>query len=129
MQTHPDCLAGTGRAHFPIFVEAGPDDCSIAFIRESKIDPFSFFNRLHRGRSQGFIRRDREVFVHQLAIDLCRKGYWWPGGVHLLAGSLLLAFVWLLVHVPLRYGRYELCASNEVLGPLIHGDVDVLLPK
>jgi hypothetical protein len=36
-------------------VEAGTDDCSLAFIRESQIDPFSFFNRSHRGHSHSFI--------------------------------------------------------------------------
>jgi hypothetical protein len=64
---------------FLFVVEVGTDDCSLAFIRESKIGPFSFFNRPHRRRSRGFIRRDREVFVHQLAIDLCGKGYWGLG--------------------------------------------------
>jgi hypothetical protein len=53
----------------------------------------------------------------------------WLGGVHLLAGPLLLAFVWLLVRVPSWCGHYELCASNEVLSPLICGDVDVCLPE
>jgi hypothetical protein len=53
----------------------------------------------------------------------------WPGGVYLLPGSLLLAFVWLLVRVPLRCWWYGLCASNEVLSPLIRGDVDVCLPE
>jgi hypothetical protein len=49
--------------------------------------------------------------------------------VHLLAGSLLLAFVWLLVRVPSWCVWYGLCASNEVLGPLIRGDIDVRLPE
>jgi hypothetical protein len=53
----------------------------------------------------------------------------WPGGVHLLAGSLLPTFLGLLVSVPSRCGRYGLCASNEVLGLLIRGDVDVCLPE
>jgi hypothetical protein len=51
----------------------------------------------------------------------------WPNGVHLLAGPLFPAFVWLLVHIPPRRGRCGFCASNEVLGPLIYGDVDVRL--
>jgi hypothetical protein len=50
-----------------------------------------------------------------------------PGGVHLLAGSLFPAFVWLLVHVSLWRKWCGFCASDEVLGPLIHGDVDVRL--
>jgi hypothetical protein len=47
--------------------------------------------------------------------------------VHLLAGPLFPAFVWLLVHVPPWRGRRGFCASDEVLGPLIRGDVDVRL--
>jgi hypothetical protein len=47
--------------------------------------------------------------------------------VHLLAGPLFLAFIWLLVHVSVRRGRCGFCASDEVLGPLIRGDVDVRL--
>jgi hypothetical protein len=53
----------------------------------------------------------------------------WPGGVYLFPGSLLPAFVWLLVRVPSRWGWYELYVSNEVLSPLIRGDVDVRLPE
>jgi hypothetical protein len=51
----------------------------------------------------------------------------WPNSVHLLPGSLLSAFVWLLVRVPSQCGWYRLCASNEVLSLLIRGDVDVCL--
>jgi hypothetical protein len=51
----------------------------------------------------------------------------WPGGVYLLAGSLFPTFVWLLVHVLTQRGRHMLCASNEVLGLLVHGDVDIRL--
>jgi hypothetical protein len=51
----------------------------------------------------------------------------WPGGVHLLAGPLFPALVQLLVQVPPRRGRHRFCTSDEVLGPLIHGDVDVRL--
>jgi hypothetical protein len=46
-----------------------------------------------------------------------------------LSGSLLPTFVWLLVRVPSRCGWHGLCASNEVLSPLIRGDVDVRLPE
>jgi hypothetical protein len=53
----------------------------------------------------------------------------WPGGVYLLSGSLLLAFVWLLVRVPSLCGWYGLCASDEVFSSLIRDDVDVRLPK
>jgi hypothetical protein len=51
------------------------------------------------------------------------------GGVQLLVGPLFRAFVRLLVHVPPRHGRCRFCASDEVLGPLIYGDVDVCLPE
>jgi hypothetical protein len=51
----------------------------------------------------------------------------WPGCVHLLARSLFPAFVWLLVRVPPRCRWHGLCASNEVMGPLVCGDVDVHL--
>jgi hypothetical protein len=72
-----------------IFVtEAGADDCSLAFIRESQIDPFSFFSRAHKGHSQSVIRGDREVFVHQLAIGLCGKGYRGPRSESHLNGTL-----------------------------------------
>jgi hypothetical protein len=53
----------------------------------------------------------------------------WPGGVHLLVGPLFPAFVWLLVHIPLWCGRCRFCASDEVLGLLIRGDVNVCFPK
>jgi hypothetical protein len=33
---------------FLFVVEAGADNCSLAFIRESQIDPFSFISRAHR---------------------------------------------------------------------------------
>jgi hypothetical protein len=53
----------------------------------------------------------------------------WPHGVHLLTGSLFPAFVWLLVHVLLWRKQSGFCTSDEVLGPLIRGDVDVCLPE
>jgi hypothetical protein len=53
----------------------------------------------------------------------------WPGGVHLLAGLLFPAFVRLLVHVLPRRERCGICATDEVLGPLIHCDVDVCLSE
>jgi hypothetical protein len=71
----PIVLQELDKRAFLFVVEVGTDDCGLAFIRESKIDPFSFFNRPHRGHGRGFIRRDCEVFFHQLAIDLCGKGY------------------------------------------------------
>jgi hypothetical protein len=48
----------------------------------------------------------------------------WPGGVHLLAGPLLLAHVRLLVRIPSWRG---FCAPDEFLGTFIRGDVDVCL--
>jgi hypothetical protein len=73
---------------FLFVVEARTDDCSLAFIRESKFDPFSFFSRPHRGYGQTFIRRDCEVFIHQLDIDLCGMGYRGPDSESHLNGTL-----------------------------------------
>jgi hypothetical protein len=72
---------------FLFVVEARTDDCSIVFIRESQIDPFSFFSRPHRGHSHSFICGDREVFVHQIAIGLCGKGYQGPDSESRLNGT------------------------------------------
>jgi hypothetical protein len=49
--------------------------------------------------------------------------------VHLLARPFLPTLVWLLVHVPPWHRWHGFRASDEVLGPLIRGDVDVCLPK
>jgi hypothetical protein len=49
--------------------------------------------------------------------------------VPLLVRPLFPAFVRLLFHVPPRHGRCGFCASDEVLDPLISGDVDVRLPE
>jgi hypothetical protein len=63
---------------FLFVIEAGDDDCSLAFIREPQINPFGFFSRPHRGRSQSYIRGDREIvilhFILHSAIGLCGKG-------------------------------------------------------
>jgi hypothetical protein len=72
---------------FLFIVEAGTDDCSLAFIRESHIDPFSFFNQPHRGRNRSFIRGDHEIFILQSAISLCGKGYQGPGSESRLNGT------------------------------------------
>jgi hypothetical protein len=53
----------------------------------------------------------------------------WGGSVLLLAGPLFQALVRLLVHIPPRCERCRFCASDEVLGPLIHGDVNVCFPE
>jgi hypothetical protein len=47
----------------------------------------------------------------------------------LSAGPLFPAFVRLLAHIPPRCGRCRFCASDEVLGPLIRGDVDGCFPE
>ena len=49
----------------------------------------------------------------------------WSGGVHLFARSFLPAFVGLLVRVASWRCRCGLCSSDEVLGPLVGGDVEV----
>jgi hypothetical protein len=53
----------------------------------------------------------------------------WSGGVHLFARSLLPAFVRLLVRVASGCYRCGLCSSDEVLGSLVGGDVEVGFPK
>jgi hypothetical protein len=53
----------------------------------------------------------------------------WPGGVHFFARPLDPTFVRLLVHVLPGCWRCRLHASNEVLGSLVGGDVDVRLPE
>jgi hypothetical protein len=52
----------------------------------------------------------------------------WSGGMHLFAWSLLPAFVRLLVHVASWRCRCGLCSSDEVLGSLVGGDVEVGFP-
>ena len=54
---------------------------------------------------------------------------WWPGGVYFFAGPLLPAFVGLLVRVASWRRRCGLRSSDEVLGPLVSGDVEVCLSK
>jgi hypothetical protein len=49
----------------------------------------------------------------------------WSGGVHLLARPLLPAPVRLLVHVAPWRGWCRFSTSDEVLGLLIYGDVEV----
>jgi hypothetical protein len=53
----------------------------------------------------------------------------WPGGVHLLTGPFFPALVRLLVRIPSWCGWCGFCASDEVLGPLIRGDVYVRPPE
>ena len=72
---------------FLFVVEAGTYDCGLAFIRESEVDSFSFFSRLHRGRGQCFIRRDCKTFFRRFVINLCRKGYQGPDGESRLYGT------------------------------------------
>jgi hypothetical protein len=54
---------------------------------------------------------------------------WWSGGVYFFVRSLLLAFVGLLVRVTSRCCRCGLCSSDEVLGSLVGGDVEVGFPE
>ena len=49
--------------------------------------------------------------------------------MHLLARPFLPALVRLLVRIPPWCRWRGFCVSDEVLGPLIHGDVDVCLPE
>jgi hypothetical protein len=50
---------------------------------------------------------------------------WWSSDVHFFARSLLPAFVGLLVRVASWCYRCGLCSSDEVLGSLVGGDVEV----
>jgi hypothetical protein len=54
---------------------------------------------------------------------------WWSGGVYFFARSLLSAFVGLLVCVASWCCRCGLRSSDEVLGSLVGGDVEVGFPK
>ena len=53
----------------------------------------------------------------------------WSGGVHFFARPLFPAFVGLLVRVASWCRRCGLCSSDEVLGPLVGGDVEVSFPE
>jgi hypothetical protein len=72
---------------FLFVVEDGPDDGSLAFIRESQINPFSFFSRPHRGRGLSFVRGNCDTFFLQSVVRLCGKGYRGPGGESYLDGA------------------------------------------
>jgi hypothetical protein len=53
----------------------------------------------------------------------------WSGGMHLFSRSLLPAFVRLLVRVVSWRCRCRLRSSDEVLGSLVGGDVEVGFPE
>jgi hypothetical protein len=53
----------------------------------------------------------------------------WSGGVHFFARPLLPSFVGLLVRVASWRCWCGLCSSDEVLGPLVGGDVEVSFPE
>ena len=53
----------------------------------------------------------------------------WSGGVYFLARSLLPSFVELLVRVTSWCCWCRLCSSDEILGPLVGGDVEVGFPE
>jgi hypothetical protein len=53
----------------------------------------------------------------------------WSGSVHFFAWPLLPSFVGLLVRVASWRCRCGLCSSDEVLGSLVGGDVEVGLPE
>jgi hypothetical protein len=54
---------------------------------------------------------------------------WWSGGVYFFARPLLPAFVGWLVRVVSWCCRCGLRSSDEVLGPLVGGDVEVGFPE
>ena len=49
----------------------------------------------------------------------------WSGSVYFFTRPLLPTFVGWLVRVTSRCCRCRLCSSNEILGPLVGGDVEV----
>jgi hypothetical protein len=53
----------------------------------------------------------------------------WSGGVYFLARPFLPSFVGLLVRVVSWCCRCGICSSDEVLGPLVGGDVEVGFPE
>jgi hypothetical protein len=54
---------------------------------------------------------------------------WWPVSVYFFAGPLLPAFVGLLVRVASWCRRCGLRSSDEVMRPLVGGDVEVGFPE
>jgi hypothetical protein len=72
-----------------------------------------------------------DVVQHAFASARSSSGArsWWPGGVYFFAGSLLPAFVGLLVRVTSWCRWCGICSSNEVLGLLVDGDVEVSFPE
>jgi hypothetical protein len=54
---------------------------------------------------------------------------WWSGGVYFFTRSFLPVFVGLLVRVASWCCRCGLCSSDEVLGSLVGGDVEVGFPE
>jgi hypothetical protein len=53
----------------------------------------------------------------------------WSGGVYFFVRPLLPSFVGLLVRIASWCCRCRLRSSDEVLGPLVGGDVEVGFPK
>jgi hypothetical protein len=53
----------------------------------------------------------------------------WSGGVYFFVRPLLPSFVGLLVRVVSWCCRCGLCSFDEVLGPLVGGDVEVGFPE
>jgi hypothetical protein len=51
----PIILQEPNERAFLFVVEVGADDGSLAFIRESQINPLSFFSRPHRGHGLSYI--------------------------------------------------------------------------
>jgi hypothetical protein len=72
-----------------------------------------------------------DVIQHALASARSSPGArgWRSGGVYFFARSLLPAFVGLLVHVASWCCRCGLRSSDEVLGSLVGGDVEVGFPE
>jgi hypothetical protein len=72
-----------------------------------------------------------DVVQRSLASTGCPLGAGdgWSGGVDFVARPLLPMFVELLVCVAPRFRWCRLCSPDEVLSPLVGGDVEVRLPE
>jgi hypothetical protein len=75
---------------FLFVIEAGADDCGLAFISEPQVDPLCLLSRPHRSHSLSFIRRYREVFL-RLCVRL-RGGSRWRSSSESRLDSFLKAF-------------------------------------
>jgi hypothetical protein len=72
---------------FLFVIKAGADDDSLAFIRESQINPLSFFSRSYRGHDMSFVSGYCEIFLLQPGVRLRGKSCQGPNSERCLNGS------------------------------------------